>query len=58
MAKTQPVARTRRGYEYDRHYGLALQGRAKSKAGGRASQDATSSRPAKARSTKRSAKKR
>jgi hypothetical protein len=55
MAKTPK----RRAYEYDHHYGLALGGKTGSKAGrGRASSAATSSRPAKARSTKRSAKKR
>ena len=43
MAKTKPVARKRRAYEYDHHYGLTLTGKKAAK---------------RARSAKRSAKKR
>ena len=59
MAKAKALAPKRRAHEYDHEYGLPLTGKAVSKGGGtRTSQGATASRPAKAKSTKRSAKKR
>jgi hypothetical protein len=59
MAKVKAVARKRRPYEYDHHYGLSLRvGRASNASRGGVSQGGTSPRPTKATKVKKAAKKR
>ena len=59
MAKAKAVARARRAYEYDHHYGLGLHpGRASKASERKTARGETSQRPTKSKTTARGAKKR